>query len=342
MKYWIILLCLFTSFGVFAQGNQTREANVLILTTGGTIASRKDAPMVNGSALVVAIPKLKDIANITQEEFSTIGSSKITPAHWLSLAKTINTHFEENKSLTGIVITHGTDTLEETAFFLNLTVKWDKPVVLTGSMKSSDEVSADGPANLINAVKVASNAGAIGQGVLVVLNENITSARDVRKTDNRRVDTFEGGNVGHIGTVDPAGVRFYHKSLHPHTTNSEFDITNISSLPYVPILGDYSGFDESLVEDFTSDEMVGLVIRTFAGGRMSHGMIAGLANLERFDLKVVVTSRVPKGRIVQAPNYPFKAVFSRGLQDNKTRILLMLSLTKTNDMSEIKRMFETY
>ena len=152
-------------------------SKLLIITTGGTIASRTDAPLVDGPALVQAVPQLLDYARIEVEEFSVIGSSKMTPAHWLALAKRINEIYSSDDDLDGIVITHGTDTMEETAYFLNLTVQWDRPVVLVGSMRSSNEVSADGPANMINAVRVASSDQAVGQGVLVVLNEDIRPFR---------------------------------------------------------------------------------------------------------------------------------------------------------------------
>jgi L-asparaginase len=217
---------------------------------------------------------------------------------------------------------------------------------------SSNEISADGPANLINAVRVAIDDQTASQGVLVVLNENISAARDVWKTDNRRVQTFEGSNVGHVGAVDPDGVRFYHRSLQPHTTASEFDVSGIDVLPDVFILSDFTGIDESVVRNFGQQEMDGLVIRTFAGGRMSTGMLAGLDSISNRGIPTdsisnrgiptVITSRVPNGRIVEAPEYEFPAVISNGQQDNKARILLMLALTQTSDLTEIQGIFDTY
>ncbi len=337
-----ILLSLLAPILLSAKAMSDTKPEVLILTTGGTIASRTDAPLIAGPALVQAVPQLADHADISVQEFSVIGSSKMTPEHWLGLAQRINSEFSGNDGLAGIVVTHGTDTLEETAYFLNLTVKSYKPVVLVGSMRSADEVSADGPANLINAVRVAVTEQAVGQGVLVVLNEDITAARDVWKADNRRVQTFRGSSVGHIGTVDPDGVRFYHRILQPHTTSSEFDVSGLADLPSVFILSDFTGMDESLVRQFGNREMDGLVVRTFAGGRMSNGMLAGLAGLEQRGIPTVVTSRVPGGRIVDAPDYDFSVVVSNGQQDNKARVLLMLALTRTSDLDEIQRMFDTY
>ena len=342
MTIRMILLFLLAPVVLWAQPVLDKKPDVLILTTGGTIASRTAAPMIAGPALVQAVPQLTNYAKISVEEFSMIGSSKITPKHWLGLAQKINAEFSENDDLAGIVITHGTDTLEETAYFLNLTVKSDKPVVLVGSMRAANEISADGPANLINAVRVAISEQSVSQGVLVVLNEDITAARDVWKTDNRRVQTFQGSNVGHIGTIDPDGVRFYHRVLQPHTTNSEFDVSGLTTLPGVFILSDFTGMDETVVHNFGKQEMHGLVVRTFAGGRMSSGMLAGLKSLQPRSTPTVVTSRVPGGRIVEAPNYGFPVVVSNGQQDNKARILLMLALTRTSETGEIQRIFDTY
>lgn len=343
MRIRLFLVLFFITGLVPAQKSAEANPEVLILTTGGTIASRTDdAPLIAGPALVQAVPELLDYAEVSVEEFSVIGSSKMTPAHWLGLVKRINEIFSEDLDLAGIVVTHGTDTMEETAYFLNLTLRWDRPVVLTGSMRSSNEVSADGPANLINAVRVAIDEQAANQGVLVVLNEDISAARDVWKTDNRRVQTFGDSNVGHVGVVDPDGVRFYHRSLQPHTTQSEFDVSDVDALPDVFILSDFTGIDQTLVTNFGQQAMDGLVIRTFAGGRMSAGMLAGLESIADRGIPTVITSRVPNGRIVEAPDYEFPAVVSNGQQDNKARILLMLALTQTSDLTEIQRIFDTY
>jgi L-asparaginase len=336
------ILMLSAALTTTAENGDDTMPRVLILTTGGTIASRTDAPLIEGPALVQAVPELLEHARISVEEFSVIGSSKMTPDHWLRLAKRINEVFAEDTNLTGVVITHGTDTMEETAYFLNLTVKSNRPVVLVGSMRASNEVSADGPANLVAAVRVAADEQAVDQGVLIVLNEDITAARDAWKTDNRRVQTFGASNVGHVGMVDPDGVRFLHRVMQPHTTATEFDVSDIDALPAVLILSDFTGIDPSVVENFFRQEMDGLVVRTFAGGRMSAGMLAGLAAVSDRNRPIVVTSRVPGGRIVDAPDYPFPAIVANGQQDNKARILLMLALTRTSDVRELQGIFDTY
>lgn len=334
-------------FGLFlvpalAQVNTPDKPEVLILTTGGTIASPTDAPQIDGHTLVRAVPQLADHASLDVEEFSRVGSSKLTPTHWLGLANRINSAFADNPDLTAVVITHGTDTMEETAFFLHLTVRSDKPVVLVGSMRSADEISADGPANLLNAIRVSVSEAAIGKGVMVVLNEDISSARDVWKTDNRRVHTFRSSSTGFLGTVDPDGVRFYQESLRPHTSRTEFDVSSLKELPRVAILSDFTGIDSVLVTEFATLKMDGLVIRTFAGGRMSDGMLAGLRETADAGPPIVITSRVPGGRIVSAPNYDFPAIVASDLPDNKARILLMLALTRTHDRIGIQRIFDIY
>ena len=342
MKVKAALLILVLSGQAWSQAGGSPMPDVLILTTGGTIASRSDAPLVDGHALVQAVPGLLEYAQVEVEEFSVIGSSKMTPDQWLGLSNRVNEAFAADDGLAGIVITHGTDTMEETAYFLNLTVQYDRPVVLVGSMRSSDEISADGSANLVNAVRVAVDEQSVGQGVLLVLNEDITAARDAWKQDNRRVQTFGASNVGHIGAVDPDGVRFHHRVIEPHTTASEFDVRRREALPDVMILSDYTGIQADVVEQFARQPMDGLVVRTFAGGRMSTGMQDGLQAAQDTGTPVVVTSRVPGGRIVSAPDYPFPAIVANGQQDNKARILLMLALTTTDDLAALQRIFDTY
>jgi L-asparaginase type II len=212
---------------------------------------------------VGAVPQLLDHADVRVEEVSRIGSSQMTPAHWLRLAKRIGELFREDSALAGVVVTHGTDTMEETAFFLNLTVHDRRPVVLVGSMRSANEISADGPANLLGAVRVAVSAAAIGKGVLVVLNEDISAARDVWKTDNRRVHTFQSPELGYIGVADPDTVLFYREPLRPHTTESEFDVAALDSLPTVELAFDYTGFDGLGVADLVGRAPDGIVVATF-------------------------------------------------------------------------------
>jgi L-asparaginase type II len=318
------------------------KPRVAILTTGGTIASRVGASMQDGASLIAEVPQLADHAAIAVEEMARVGSSQITPLHWLAFARKINALFSADKELRGVVVTHGTDTLEETSFFLNLVVRDRRPVVVTGAMRAANEVSADGPANLVNAVRVAASARAVGNGVLVALNENIASARDVWKTDNRRVDTFRSPELGYLGFVDPDGVTFYRATVHPHTTDSEFDVAGLSELPAVPLVTDYAGFDTGALDDVAARKPAGIVVASFAGGRVSAGARAGIERAAAAGIPVVIASHVPGGRIVGNPVGNLKAALARDLPPNKARILLMLALTRTRALPEIQRIFDTY
>ena len=321
---------------------QTTKPKVVIFTTGGTIASINGQPMIDGPVLVQAVPEILDHAAIEVKEFSKIGSSQMTPNHWLRLSQQINTLLATDTAIAGIVITHGTDTMEETAFFLNLTIKSKKPVVLVGSMRSSNEISADGPANLLNAVRVATNEKAIGQGVLVVLNEHIAAARNVFKNHNRNVQTFQSPELGFLGFVDPDKIVFYQKILHPHTTQAQFNIQHLDSLPVVELVQDFTGFDAKILDYFFSKKIAGIVVQTFAGGRASAGVRKGLRNATNSGTPVIMASGVPNGRIIGDSPYDFPAIFSKDFRGNKARILLMLCLAEKMNMEEIKNAFEVY
>ncbi len=344
MKYACLLflfLCL-NSIEVSAQKNTATKPKILIFTTGGTIASINGKPMIDGPILVQAVPELTNYAEIEVVEFSKIGSSQMTPANWLELSKKINEVLAKDSSVTGIIITHGTDTMEETAFFLNLTVKSNKPVILVGSMRSSNEISADGPANLLNAVRVAIDKKAIGQGVLVVLNEHIAAARNVFKNHNRNVHTFQSPELGYLGFVDPDKVVFYQKVLHPHTDQTDFDIRSLTTLPKVVLVQDYTGFDATILDYLFNQHIEGLVVQTFAGGRASAGVRKGLQNATNSGIPVIIASGVPNGRIIGTSPYDFPAIFSNDFRGNKARILLMLCLVEGMDMEGIKTAFEMY
>lgn len=322
--------------------SQSSKPQVLILSTGGTIASRTDAPLIDGPELVQAVPELLDYADIQIEQFVKIGSSKMTPEVWLRLVKRIHKAIEDNPNLSCIIITHGTDTMEETAFFLNLTHRSNTTLVLVGSMRSSNEVSADGPANLINAVRVGISGEAKGKGVLVVLNENISSGRDLWKRNNRRVNTFESPDFGFLGFADPDKVVFYREPLKPHTMQSEFDVLNIEELPKVDIVRDFAGFEQGIFDYFLKRESQGLVLSTFAGGRSSQGIVSGIRALEKGDKPTVISSGVRGGRIFGTQRGGSPVIISNDLPPNKARILLMLALTLTSNPVEIQKIFDRY
>lgn len=320
---------------------QAPRPQVVILTTGGTIASRTDAPSIEGPALVQAVPELLDHATITVEEIARTGSSRLTPTHWLTIGHRINELFRTNPRLAGVVVTHGTDTMEETAYFLHLVVRDRRPVVMVGSMRSADAISADGPANLLNAVRVAVDPEAAGRGVLLVMNDEIHGARDVWKTDNQRVDTFRSPEHGNIGYADPDTVLFYRTPSSRHTAQSEFEITGLDGLPLVPIVSDFAGFDGSTIREWADKGAAGIVVETFAGGRMSQGAFDVITAMVAEHVPVVVASRVPGGRIPGPPLVP-GSILARDLPAHKARVLLMLALAAGEDHDAMARTFATY
>lgn len=314
--------------------------NVLIITTGGTIASVSGQAPLNAQTLVENIPQLSGYANVTHEEYCCIGSSKMTPELWLGLAKRINSIFNLPSCPDGIVITHGTDTLEEVAFFLNLTVKSTKPVILTGAMRSADHEWSDGPLNLINAVRIAVNDASLEQGVLVTFNEDIFAARDLTKSHNQKTDAFMLSLSGWVGSSDSRGIKLQYKSTLPHTLSSEFDVSKLEVLPKVSILSDYVGFDAGNTEIL--DDCDGVVLRSFAAGRCSRGMIEKIRQLTNQGTRVVLASRVHGGRITDLPFNVDDLIASNGLTENKSQILLMLGLTQSKDSIELQRIFDSY
>lgn len=328
-------------FGTLAYSQNLTKPNVLIITTGGTIASKTDAPLIEGHELTQAVPQLTEYANVEVEEFVRVGSSKMTPEIWLALTKRIRTVLSENPDLKSIIITHGTDTMEETAFFLNLTHISDVPVILVGSMRSSNEISPDGPANLINAVRVGISLEAIGKGVMVVMNENISAGRDLIKSNNRRVDAFASTELGFIGFVDPEKVTFYRSPSRPHTFQSEFNVYELDSLPDVDIIQDYAGLDPSILSFFLDRPNQGLVISSFAGGRVSNG-INEIFNLKTAHKPIVISSSIKGGRIMGSNPKNSPIIIANDLPPNKARILLMLALTKTKNAVKIQEYFSKY
>lgn len=329
---------------------------VYVLSTGGTIAgsgssatdlSNYKSGAILGEQLVKAVPQIAQVADVRVEQIVNVNSSDITIENWLTLAKRIQAIIKDTPAVAGFVITSGTNTLEETAYFLNLTVRSDKPVVVVGSMRPSTAISADGPLNLLNAVRVASSSEARGKGTLIVLNDEINSARDATKTNTLRVETFKSPELGLLGYVDEDKVSFYHSSTKRHTANSEFDVTNLTALPKVTILYSYIDPDASMIQAAITSGAKGIVFAGTGNG--------GLSVMEETVLKEVAampaatrpalvrSSRVGNGRVTATAEYDALGVIpSDTLNAQKARILLMLALTKTSDPKEIRRMFSEY
>ena len=316
---------------------------VRVIATGGTIASRPGDDQLTGSALIEAVPQLAGVAQVEVEEFSRIGSSGMTPDHWLLLAKRINELLDAEPDISGVVVTHGTDTMEETAYFLHLTIKDLRPVVLTGSMRSATAISADGPANLLTAVRVAADTNAGGRGVLVVLNDEIHSARDVRKTDNNRIDTFLSAEWGALGVVDSDGVIFRRSSETLHTVQALPSLAGVETLPAVPIVADFAGNDAMVLRSWAQQGVAGIVVQAFGGGRTSPEMRRAISEIASEGIPVVLASRVPEGRVIGSGQQAQSGVVAGGdLPPHKARVLLMLALLHSRDGTEIQAIFDTH
>ena len=316
---------------------QMEKPLVHILTTGGTIASQTQAASLEGDKLVGMVPGLTDIAQVRIEEFSRVGSSKLTPTHWLQLVKRIYAILLDDE-VDGVVITHGTDSMEETAFLLSKTVSSKIPIVLTGSMRASNELSADGSANLLNAVRVAASAEAKGYGTMVALNEQIFAGENIVKVQNRRTNAFEGRHGGELGVVYPDTVVFHNKPS-PRNPAEYFDLSTVDELPKVGLVQDYIGLQRRDLDYQLNSESEGLVIASFAGGRLSVQTQDWINDLDSDAKPVAIASSVIKGRIVGNPHFGRPVLLAPGLKPNKARVLLMLGVAVGYSQEQLMKVF---
>jgi L-asparaginase len=341
-----------------SSGGFAREAgklpNVTILATGGTIAGTASASTatigytaatVGVQSLIDAVPELKKVANVKGEQVFQIASESINNGHWLKLAKRVNVLLAQS-DVDGIVITHGTDTIEETAYFLNLVVKSRKPVVLVGAMRPSTAISADGPINLYDAVTLAGSDEAVGKGVLVVLNEQINGAREVTKTNTANTDTFRNWELGFMGYMQDNTPHFYHVSTRRHTVDTEFDVSKLDALPAVDIVYGYANMNRIPIDAFVAAGDKGLIHAGVGDGSLSRPAIEpALIEARQKGVIIVRASRVGNGIVArngEAKDDLNDFVVADTLNAQKARILLMLALTRTSDTKEIQRMFYTY
>jgi L-asparaginase len=315
---------------------QQRKPNIVILATGGTIAGAAATGTQSGyksgavtiDAMIAAVPGLKDMANIKGEQISNVGSQDMSFDIMLKVAKRIN-ELAASNDVDGIVITHGTDTMEETAFFLNLVVKTDKPVVMVGSMRPSTAVSADGPLNLYNAVGVAGDPAAKGRGVLVVMNDWIHGAHSLTKTSTTAVQTFMSPLRGLVGVASYGKNDFYTSPEWKHTTGSEFDITNVTKLPRVDIIFACADMSPDLIDSAVANGAKGIVIAGVGNGNMNKASVDAAANAVKKGVVVVRSSRVVTGNVgrnVEINDDELGFIASEELNPQKSRILLSLAL----------------
>jgi L-asparaginase len=326
--------------------------NVVVLATGGTIAgaaaSDVQAAYTSGQVgveqLLSAVPQAKKLAVMRGEQISNIGSQDMNDEVWLKLARRVN-ELTAMPDVDGVVITHGTDTIEETAYFLNLVVKSKKPVVLTAAMRPSTALSADGPLNFYNAVAVAGNKDAAGRGVLVVVNDWIHGAGSLTKTSTTAVQTFLSPLGGLIGTVAYGEAEFYRGPVGRSTADSEFSLTGVATLPRVDIVMAHENMDGKLIEAAVEAGAKGIVIAGVGNGNMTQAALDSLAVQAKKGIVCVRSSRVVTGRVgrnVEVNDDKLGLVASDSLNPQKARVLLRLALLKSRSLSDMQRVFREY
>lgn len=345
IKFFIVIVFVYAS-------NAYALPNIVILATGGTIAGSAETNVQSGytsgqvgvDILINAVPQLKEIANVTGEQISNIGSQDMSDKVWLKLAQRCN-ELLARSDVDGIVITHGTDTMEETAYFLSLVVHSKKPVVLTCSMRPSTALSADGPLNIYNAVAVAGNTDAMGRGVMVVANDRIHSGRDVVKTSTTAVETFVSPLVGIIGTVNYGKANFVDVPHKLNTFASEFNVDTNTVLPRVDIIAIYEDAPGDIIRAAVDLGTKGIVTSGLGNGNMPDACVKALEYARSKGVVVVRAARVFTGyvdRNVELNDDKLGFVASYELRPSKARVLLRLGLMKTQDPNKIQEYYDIY
>ena len=337
--------------------NRTPTASlprIAVVATGGTIAGAGTAPgdaasaayrsaVVSADELLAAVPGLQRLAALQAEQLFQIDSADFTDDKLLALARHVAALCARD-DVDGVVVTHGTDTMEESAYFLHLVVKSAKPIVLTGAMRPGTAPAADGPANLLHAVAVAAHASSAGRGVLVVMNEEIHSARDVAKVHSQRLDAFASPH-GALGAVVQGAPRWYRAVTRPHTTASAFDITAIDALPLVGVVMGHGHMRRELFDAWVAAGARAIVHAGFGGGTVPEYLKPVFAELCARGVPVVRCSRVGAGPVIRNANFDDDACGSIAADDQnppRARLLAALALTRTQDAQAIQRLFNSY
>jgi L-asparaginase len=352
MSLRVLLAVFFVSMSILSMGQEKKLPSVVILATGGTIAgagtsatgSAYTSGQVKIEAMIDAVPNIRTLANLRGEQIANVGSQDMNVKVWLDLANRIN-ELLSKPDVDGIVITHGTDTQEETAYFLNLVVKSDKPVVLTGSMRPSTALSAEGPLNLYNAVAVAADPKAKGYGVMVVMNDEIHSAHGVKKMMTTPVQTFQSPEEGPIGSVIFGQVEFFHKGYGLNTVDSKFSVDGVKELPRVDIVYACADASPDIIDLLVKAGAKGIVVAGVGDGNMNAGTLEAAKRATQKGIPVVRASRVPVGAVLikgEINDEEYGTVSSAELNPQKARVLLMLALLKKPGREELQKMYIDY
>ncbi|MCY4452670.1 MAG: asparaginase [Immundisolibacterales bacterium] len=339
------------------MSTNTPLPRIAVIGTGGTISSvgRHNLELVeyitlkrkyDVHELLARVPEADRVANVVPIPYAAVSSTSIEPGNWLELNERIHSLVEEDPDLDGIVLTHGTATLEETAYFLGLTLKVDRPVVVTGAQRPASALSTDAFLNIVNALRVAGSEAARGLGVLVMLNDEIHAAREVAKTSTQRLQTFRTPDFGALGQADADGVNIYRHPVRRRAPDTEFDVrgTAADELPRVDVSLSYAGADGTDIDAYVAAGAKGIVVAGFAPGLNTKGQVAAIERAHEEGVVLVQSSRVGSGRVPplagdqQLPD----PVVADNLTPWKARILLMLGLRESQDRDELRRMFATY
>ncbi|MFV8817608.1 type II asparaginase [Haliea sp. E17] len=348
----LIIITLLLVTGGVSAADANMKPNIVILATGGTIAGRGEsgtrasynAGEVGVETLVGAVPQLAELARVRGEQVANVGSQDMSDAIWLQLAARVNAVLAE-EDVAGVVITHGTDTIEETAYFLNLVVHSKKPVVLTAAMRPATALSADGPLNIYNAVAVAADPEAAGRGVLVVINDDIHGARGMTKTSTTDVQTFISPERGLIGTSLYGDNRYFRYPYKRHTYESTFDVAGRTALPRVDVLYMHAGVSPELVNASVASGAQGIVIAGVGNGNMNREVRAAVKQAVDAGVRVVRSTRVTRGfvgRNVETDDDALGTVAAGELKPPQARVLLQLALLEERDAASLQTLFEQY
>lgn len=350
----IIIMLLISSFFLLRTlsskaAGENKTSTVYVLATGGTISATAsncvettdyDSAQIKIEDLLKTLPELKNICKIRSEQYANLDSSDITLKDLLDLSKHINKLLSDD-TIDGLVLTHGTDTMEETAYFLNLTVLSEKPVVVVGAMRPNTAISADGPLNLYNAILVACNSATVGKGVVISINDGIYSARDTRKASTYKVNSFTAAEYGCIGVVQNSIVSYYYESIKKHTTQSCFNVSELEELPVVEIIYEYLGSSSSLLSK-VMECCDGIVFAGNGNGNLNKTTLSYIETSNNLPL-LVRSSKTMSGPVQDREKYErLGLIAANDLSPQKARILLMLALTKTRSIKEIQKIFDDY
>ena len=331
------------------------KPKIAFIGTGGTISyTGRDSldvweymdfgTRLNVSDILNKFPEVKEAANIIPIDVRQVSSSGIIPSDWLALSRTIQEIHESKYNIDGIVITHGTATLEETAYFINLTAKTEIPIVMIGAQRPSSGFATDAGSNLLSAIRVAGSKETAGLGVMVLLNEEIQAAREVTKTSTLRLETFQTPDLGMLGYADPDGkVAIYRRPTRQHTINTVFDTSSIIELPRVDIVPSYAGADGSAIEAFIAAGAKAIIVSTLAPGLPASLQMGAIEKALEKNIIVIYSTRAGSGRVLRRQSMIDSGIIAAdNLNAQKARVLAMLALTKSTDTEVIQNFFNLY